>query len=104
MLCPNPSCGANNYDSSRNQCYRCQDPRGSAQGRVENHSEFRGSHRGRGFTSNRGMQGNFNHRGRGGYVSNPNDTRGVEAPANNQNNRGDHRGVYSEPPPPIQLN
>ena len=85
-------------------------PRGSAQGRVEHynrgfdHSEFRGSNRGRGFTSNQGIPGNFNHRGRGGYVGNPNKTRGVEAPSNNQNSRGDHRGVYSEPPPPVQLN
>ena len=109
-LCPNPNCRANNYNSSRNQCYRCQGPRESAQGGGENynrgfeHNGFRGNHRGRGFTSNRGVPGNFNHRGRGGYASNPNDTRGVEAPANNQNNRGDHRGVYSKPPPPIQLN
>ena len=103
-LCPNPNCGASNYNGSRSQCYRCKGPRSSAQGRVENYNrggdQFRGNNRGRGFTSNRGVSGNFNHRGRGGYVSNPNETRGGEAPAHHQNSRG----VYSEPPPSHPLN
>ena len=50
------------------------------------------------------MPGSLNHRGRGGYVGNINETRGIEAPSNNHNSRGDHRGAYNEPPPPAQLN
>ena len=29
-LCPHPNCRASNYNSSRNQCYRCRGPRGGA--------------------------------------------------------------------------
>ena len=50
------------------------------------------------------MPGGMNHRGRGGYVSNMNETRGTEVFSNNHDSRVDHRGAYNEPPPPAQLN